>query len=66
MEGLSDSTLAQSASGLSIVTFFNLYAEYIMRNAGIEEVIFGITVKLFGAIVTSDMFMIYIMMVEAG
>lgn len=38
---------------------FTVYAEYIMRNAGIEEIIFEITVKLFGATVTSDMFMIY-------
>ena len=47
----------RSTSRLYIVTLlFNLYAEYIMRNSGLEEAQAGI--KISGISITSDMQMI--------
>ena len=37
MEQQTDSNLKRNTSRLYIITLFNLYAEYIMRNVGLKE-----------------------------
>ena len=44
MEQQTGSYRKRSISRLYIVTLFNLYAEYIMRNAGLEETQAGIKI----------------------